>query len=166
MSYEVPFAVAQNLGFSLQSAVTAFTQALLDHRLTVGVPAPIAHPLVERIVRSHGGQFNIGPQLSEPEPAPQPPGPLGVTFAQLLIGLVAVGWITESEGEAWLDGTLPQPALDAIGGLPLAMRFAAKVRAIRPSVVFRDDPIVNAMAAKADKTPEEVTAFFVYASQL
>lgn len=166
MTYQVPFLVAQNLGFNLQSAVDAFKQALIDHRLTVDVPAPMAHPLVERIVRNYAGQFTIAPQPAAPEVPLQPPGPLGCTFAQLLIGLVAVGWITEGEGEAWLAGTLPAPALAAIAALPPEMRFPAKVRAIRPSVIFRDDPLVNAMAAEQDRTPEEVTAFFVYCSQL
>jgi len=82
-----------------------------------------------------------------------------ITFAQLLIGLVAEGWITEPEGSAWLTGTPPAPVLALIGQLPQGQRFAAKARAIRPSIVLLSDPLVQALAAMQGKTAE-LPAFF------
>lgn len=94
-------------------------------------------------------------------PPPQPePVPPSISFAQLLSGLVAEGWITEAEGEAWLTGTLPAPVLALIATLPAEQQFAAKARASRPSEVLRMDPLVQAMGAAQGKTPEELDQFF------
>lgn len=89
-----------------------------------------------------------------------------MTFAQLLIGLVAEGWITEAEGDGWLAGTLPAPVLALIATLPANMRFAAKARAIRPSEVLRRDPLVEMLGAAQGKTPEQLDAFFATYSQV
>jgi hypothetical protein len=83
-----------------------------------------------------------------------------VSFAQLMIGLVTEQWITEAEGEAWLAGTLPTAVLTIIDTLPVEQQFAAKARAIRPSEVLRNDPLVVSLGAAADKTPEELDDFF------
>lgn len=83
-----------------------------------------------------------------------------LTFAQLLIGLVAEGWITEVEGEGWLTGTLPATVLAVIATLPQAMRFPAKARAIRPSEVLLSDPLVQQLGAAQGKSPQEISAFF------
>jgi hypothetical protein len=82
-----------------------------------------------------------------------------ITFAQLLIGLVTEGWISEAEGEAWLTGTPPAPVLTLIGQLPQAARFAARARALRPSIVLLSDPLVQALGAMQGKTAE-LPAFF------
>lgn len=102
-----------------------------------------------------------------PPPAPNPEEILAtqradmrLTFAQLLIGLVAEGWITQAEGEAWLAGTLPAPVTALIDTLPAEQQFAAKARAIAPSAVLRSDPLVNALGAAQGKTPEQLDAFF------
>jgi hypothetical protein len=92
--------------------------------------------------------------------------PLSITFAQLLIGLVAEGWVTEAEGEAWLIGTLPVPVLTLISSLAPEQQFAAKARAIRPSEILRYDPLVEALAAMQGKTPEELDTFFATYSQV
>ena len=89
-----------------------------------------------------------------------PPVPASITFAQLLIGLVSAGWITQAEGEAWLVGTLPAPVLALIDTLPEGHRFAACARAIRPSEVMRSDPLVVALAAGQGKTAGEMDEFF------
>ena len=89
-----------------------------------------------------------------------------MTFAQLLIGLVAEGWITEAEGDGWLAGTLPAPVLALISGLPAEHRFAAKARAIRPSEVLRRDPLVEMLGAAQGKTPAELDAFFATYSKV
>lgn len=83
-----------------------------------------------------------------------------LTFAQLLIGLVAQGWITEAEGEAWLAGTLPAAVLAVIATLPAPAQFAAKARAARPSIIERSDPLVAALGAAQGKTDTELDAFF------
>lgn len=83
-----------------------------------------------------------------------------MTFAQTLIGLVAAGWITEAEGDAWSDGTLPVAVTSLIASLPADHRFAARVRAKRPSVVLRSDPLVNALAAAQGRSPAQMDAFF------
>lgn len=91
---------------------------------------------------------------------PPVPVPQSITFAQLLIGLVTEAWITEAEGDAWLAGTLPTAVNTVIAALPVEQRFAAKARALRPSEVLRADPMVIAMGAAAEKTPEEIDDFF------
>lgn len=88
-----------------------------------------------------------------------------LTFAQLLIGLVAQGWLSESEGELWLSGTLPQPIELLIETFPAENRFAAKALALRPSEVVRLDPLVEALAVAHGKSAEEMDQFFeVYAT--
>lgn len=97
----------------------------------------------------------------EPEPEPQPPAiPQQMTFAQLLIGLVAENWISEAEGEAWLTGVVPAAVSSLIASLPEGQRFAALARASRPSVVMRSDPLVAAMADMQDKSQVEMDDFF------
>lgn len=102
-----------------------------------------------------------------PVPAPTPEEVLAaerlamrLSFAQLMIGLVAEAWITEVEGEAWLAGTLPAAVLAVIDALPAEQQFPAKARALRPSEVVRNDPLVAAMGAAAGKTPTEIDTFF------
>jgi hypothetical protein len=99
------------------------------------------------------------------EPVGTPPVPPVVipnlSFAQLLIGLVTEGWITEAEGEGWLVGTLPAAVLTVIGTLPTNQQFAAKARASRPSDVKRADPLVAALAAAEGKSPDQIDEFFL-----
>lgn len=85
---------------------------------------------------------------------------LRLSFAQLMIGLVTEAWITQAEGEAWLAGVLPLSVALVIDALPLDQRFAAKARALRPSEVLRNDPLVSAMGTAAGKTPAEIDTFF------
>lgn len=91
---------------------------------------------------------------------------MSLSFAQLLIGLVAEQWMTEAEGEAWLGGTLPAPVTALIDTLPLEQRFAAKARAIAPSVVLRNDPLLAALGAAQGKTPEQLDTFFTTYAQV
>lgn len=83
-----------------------------------------------------------------------------LTFSQLLIGLVSEGWITEAEGDAWLAGAVPTPVSALIATLPMEQQFAAKARAISPSVVQRTNTLVSALATSEGKTPEELDNFF------
>lgn len=95
-----------------------------------------------------------------PPPAPEPPVPQTLSFPQTLIGLVEMGWITEAEGEAWLDGTLPTAVTYAIDFLPADQRFAAKARAKRPSEVLRTDGLLALLAAMNGKTEADLDLFF------
>ena len=92
-----------------------------------------------------------------------PPDPriaMQLTFAQLLIGLVTEGWITRTEGEAWLNGTLPLPVTVVIATLPANQQFAATARAKRPSVIMRLDGLVTVLAATQGRTDAQMDAFF------
>ena len=108
---------------------------------------------------------NVLDAIAAGEPVTTPPTPPVIipdlSFAQLLIGLVSEGWITEAEGGGWLVGTLPAPVLAVIATLPAGQQFAAKARAIRPSAVVRADPLVAALAAAEGKTSAEIDAFFI-----
>lgn len=108
--------------------------------------------------------INQGAQVTieEPPPAPTP----NLTFAQLLIGLVSEGWITEAEGEDWLKGILPPTVEAVIAQLQPNQRFVAKARASRPTEVVREDPLVMALAAFAGKTPQQLDTFFLTYSQV
>ncbi|MGC4008859.1 MAG: hypothetical protein QM805_07710 [Pseudomonas sp.] len=83
-----------------------------------------------------------------------------LSFAQLIIGLAAMGWITQSEGDAWVSGTLPAAVLSAISGLPEEVRFPATIRAKRPSEIVRNDPLVAMLGATQNKTAAELDKFF------
>jgi len=96
--------------------------------------------------------------------APPPPVPSEMTFAQLLIGLVAEGWITQADGEAWLAGTLPVAVTDLIATLPAEQQFAAKARASRPSTILRTDPLVIQMATAQGKADDLDRFFTTYAA--
>jgi hypothetical protein len=94
-----------------------------------------------------------------PDPPVLAPQITSMSFAQLLIGLVAEGWITEAEGDGWLVGTLPAPVLELIASLPEEQRFANKARASRFTVAYLDDPMVQALGAAQGKSAE-LPAFF------
>lgn len=114
--------------------------------------------------------WSYGPYSIEAIPADPPPSPedqlaaaragMRLTFAQLLIGLVAEEWITQAEGTAWLSGTPPAAVSALIAQLPAEQQFAALARAVRPSEVLRLDPLVVGMGLAAGKTPEELDEFF------
>lgn len=89
-----------------------------------------------------------------------------LSFAQLLIGLVTEGWITEAEGDAWADGTLPAAVVALIATFPPEDQFAMRTRAKRPSEVVRTDPLVVAMGQSAGKTVTEMDTFFTTYSQV
>jgi hypothetical protein len=102
-----------------------------------------------------------------PPPAPTPEEALQaeragmqLSFAQMIIGLVAEQWITQADGEGWLAGILPPTVIATIHLLPQAHQFAAKAKATRPSYVARLDPLVEMMALAQKRSPAEIDAFF------
>lgn len=116
------------------------------HALMVADPAtaPYAPPTSEEIAAQQEAERQF----------------MRLSFAQLLIGLVTEGWITEFEGEQWLTGVLPPQVTALIETLPTEQQFAAKARAARPSEILRNDPMVVSMGAAQGKTPEELDTFF------
>lgn len=84
-----------------------------------------------------------------------------LSFAQLLIGLVSEGWITAADGRAWRDRVaLPAQVQAVIASLPKEQQFAAETRALAPSEVLRNDPLVSALSAVAGKSSADLDAFF------
>ena len=108
---------------------------------------------------------NVMEAIKAGVPVGTPPPPVipipNLSFAQLLIGLVTEGWISEADGEGWLVGTLPAGVLALIGTLPTNQQFAAKARATRPSEIVRSDPLVNALGTAEGKTSVELDEFFI-----
>lgn len=94
------------------------------------------------------------------------PVPQTITALQFIIWLVASGWITQDEGNAWLDGTLPQAMNDLLNAIPEEQRFAARARALKSTMIARNDPLITALAAMHNRSPEEVDQFFIDAEQL
>jgi len=133
----------------------------INHRIYGWVPFTASPDDVEPLGRGvHKSALASGPKDCVAPPPEPPPVPQSLSFAQLLIGLVAEGWITEAEGDAWLGGRLPASVLQLIATLPSQQRFAAKARALRPSEVLRTDPLVEALGAAERKTPAELDQFF------
>lgn len=98
-------------------------------------------------------------------PAPPPITPR-ISFAQLLIGLVNRGWITEQEGLEWLSGTPPSRINTVINGLPEELRFKATARTLRPTDIDPDDFLVNMLVMQQELSPQQKHEFFVECSQL
>lgn len=83
-----------------------------------------------------------------------------LSFPQLMTGLVAEGWITEDEGKAWLLGTPPELVMQMIQSLPAEQQFGALARIVRPTVIERNEPLVNQLGQMKGKTAEELDTFF------
>jgi len=70
------------------AAIATYSQALAAHAMTVNVPAPTAHPMIETIVRQYGGQYVVAP----------PAVPLQVDQIATLQGaLIAKGILTQAD---------------------------------------------------------------------
>ena len=112
------------------------------------------------------GEYALVEAPIEPAPEPGPePVPVSMSFAQLMIGLVAEQWITEEDGRLWLTGTLPPQVISTISLIPAEQRFAATAKATRPSVVNRADALVQMMALAQGRSDAELDDFFrAYAS--
>lgn len=111
------------------------------------------------------GEYSLVAVPPEPEPSiaeilAEERSRMTLSFAQLIIGLVAESWITEADGEGWLQGVLPPSVLATINLIPADQRFAAKAKASRPSVVERTDPLVGMMAMAQGRSDAELDAFF------
>lgn len=84
-----------------------------------------------------------------------------LTRAQMLMGLVSEGWITEAEGNAWLARTaLPAVAIDLINTFPEAERFGLRARLMDFDRAPRDSDLVIGLGSAAGKTESDIDAFF------
>jgi hypothetical protein len=70
VAYQLDWEIATNLPFDLDAEIETYRQAVAAHKLTIGIPAPVADPLVETIVSVFGGAYEI---INEPPPPPPPP---------------------------------------------------------------------------------------------
>jgi len=110
-------------------AVAAFAAALEAHRFTVDVPAPTAVPLIELVIRQHGGQYDIEPDPGpDPNPDPeQPPINWRVSTYRIVRRLEAAGLIEAADAALdatpvlfrrfYTAGTIPHDDPDAIAFL-------------------------------------------------
>jgi hypothetical protein len=85
---------------------------------------------------------------------------MSLTFSQMIIGLVSENWITQEEGIGWLQGILPSAFNAIIENVPEQDKISIIARALRPSIIIRDDPIVVMLASLQQKTPSDVDNFF------
>lgn len=124
-----------------EALFNAILEALPEISEAIYAPPPVPEPSIEEMLAEERSRMTL-------------------SFAQLIIGLVAESWITEADGEGWLQGILPASVLATINLIPADQRFAAKAKASRPSVVERTDPLVGMMAMAQGKTDAEIDAFF------
>ena len=68
MQLELRRDVVEGLGFDLVEAVAEFRAARQAHALTIGEPAPLAHPLVEHIVLTDATFVIVDPPVPEITP--------------------------------------------------------------------------------------------------
>lgn len=114
----------------------------------------------EKAIFDAAFDVNPAPYVAPPPPTPQPAIIPALTFEKLLIGLVAEGWITRAEGDAWLNGVLPTSVTLFIATLPVSQQFAATTLAKRPPVVRRNDGLVAIIVATQARTSAQIDAFF------
>lgn len=101
-----------------------------------------------------------------PLPVP-PPVPQELSFSQFVIGLAELGWITDAEAETWLAGNgLPAGVEAVLSQLPASApggvkpRLRARARAMRPSVIERNNELLLMMAQARGATAEQLDDFF------
>lgn len=150
MTYVISNEEAQALGFDLATTVAAFAAELSEHRFTVHVPAPTAHPVVEHIVREHGGRFQILPEPPAPEivEPPEPEVPQRISARQIRLQLLAIDKLTDVE--AYVVAQAPETKI--------AWEYATEFDRLNPLFVQA--------AQTLGFTEEQRDQFFISASQL
>jgi hypothetical protein len=97
----IPEEVIEAIGPAITDRVEAYTHALEAHRLSIGEPRPVEHPLVEAIVAA-GGMEAVEiipvPPIPEPEAPPPPPTPPPgeITKLRLVEALGATGKLRDA----------------------------------------------------------------------
>lgn len=146
----VPRALYDSFGGELEARVAAFVTALEEHRLTVGVPAPVEHPLIDVLARN-GAEIEIEepPTPSEGEPNPYPP----LTARQLRLWLLSRG-ITRVMVDAALHALPPEE----IEAAEIEWEYSQEYR--------RDHRLIVQIGAAFDLTPEDIDAAWPEAASL
>lgn len=141
----VPRSMIVGLDFDLDAALARFAEAKEAHKLTVDVPAPTAHPLVEMVFNAGG--YTIDEDVPEPQPEPEPTAPDRVSARQFKLQLLADGILEQVE--AWIasQGRAIQLAYD------------------NSSEFVRDEPMMQAGFRALGFPSEQITAFFSAASK-
>jgi hypothetical protein len=104
-------------------------------------------------------------------PTEVPAVPQELSFSQFVVGLSEQDWITEAEASVWFAANgLPAAVEAVIAALPETApdgskpQLRARARALRPSVIERNDPLLAMLAKKRGATSEQLDDFFrVYA---
>lgn len=73
-----------------------------------------------------------------------------LSFSQFLVGLVTEGWISEEEGDAWTEGTLPSSIVTMIQTLPVEQQFAVRTHAKRMTEIARTDTLITLFDVPVD----------------
>jgi hypothetical protein len=113
----VPAEVIEAFGPDLAERVTAYAVALEAHRLSIGKPRPVEHPLVEAILAAGGMELvEIIPTPAPPEAEPTPvvetlpiqtpPPPGEITKLRLVEFLGAAGKLREAHALLKLDAPI------------------------------------------------------------
>ena len=99
-------------------------------------------------------------RLLDPPP-PAAPVPYAITRRQLILGLLAAGWITPAEAEAAATGGAPPAALDAVlANLTQADALEARITWATMSVAERWHPLLVAIVAAGIATDAQVDNLF------
>jgi hypothetical protein len=99
-------------------------------------------------------------RLLDPPPPPAPV-PSSITRRQLILGLLAAGWITPAEAEAAATGGAPPAALDAVlANLTEADALEARITWATMSVAERFHPLLVAIVAAGIATDAQVDNLF------
>jgi len=98
---------------------------------------------------------------------PAPVVPQSVSRRQIITGLGLLGWITEQEAiDALATGARPAAVSAVINQLPQEEQFPATMKWIGFQTAYRDDSMVLALAAVAEKSEQDVDEFFLFCSQI
>jgi len=160
VTLQVQRTVAAALGFDFAAAVVAYRLALLDHRDTEGVPAPVApSPLVEAAVRrvpTAGAPDDFVADFAlvdDPDAAPTAPAvPASVTNYQARAVLVQRGLFAEVDAAIHAADLTVAANMVALQAWDYANDF------------YRNSAIVAAMAGVLGLAPADVDAFFIAAA--
>ena len=155
-------AQAEQLGFDLAAAVAEYQAALQAHALTVDIPAPVAHPLVEIIVQRFEGRFQIIPDDPIPAPTVPPLEPVTtISRRQLILGLRRAGLISDQEAlDAAALGAVPAVIRAVFDALPPDQKIEAEITWAAMGVVERDNQLVEAVLAATGHSHEDGDALF------
>lgn len=112
------------------------------------------------------------PPLTDAEKLTRERAGMELSFAQFVVGLTETGWISDAEADAWLAGNaLPAGVEVALNQIPAQAgqtkpRLRARARALRPSVVLRNNELLLLMAQQRGATAEQLDNLFRTYSQV